>query len=363
MGCSSRSQARSNIGILQEVATTKYAHARSAGAAWCALPRGKRRNGKPLRGPRPVGLRPKRASAASRGLPIEWLWAAPRSLHPSRLGRNTLHVGPVQRFLSVSLAVAPRLFNADLTLWRGQVREGQDARREIPMTTQNLQRALIVGAGQGLSAALARLFVRNGVQVALASREPQKLAALCAETGAQAFACDASIPADVKRLFGEVDAALGEPEVVVYNASGRVRGPFIDLDVNAVERAIAVCAYGGFLVSQEAARRMLPKKTGAILFTGASASVKGYAQSASFAMGKFALRGLAQSLARELSPQGIHIAHFVIDGGIAQAGRVASGPDALLDPDAIALNYLHVLQQPRSAWTWEIELRPWTEKF
>ncbi|HET7160397.1 MAG TPA: SDR family NAD(P)-dependent oxidoreductase [Burkholderiales bacterium] len=231
------------------------------------------------------------------------------------------------------------------------------------MTTQNLQRALIVGAGQGLSAALARLFVRNGMQVALASRDPQKLAALCAETGAQAFACDASIPADVKRLFGEVDAALGEPEVVVYNASGRVRGPFIDLDVNAVERAIAVCAYGGFLVAQEAARRMLPKKTGAILFTGASASVKGYAQSASFAMGKFALRGLAQSLARELSPQGIHIAHFVIDGGIAQAGRVASGPDALLDPDAIALNYLHVLQQPRSAWTWEIELRPWTEKF
>lgn len=231
------------------------------------------------------------------------------------------------------------------------------------MATQNLQRALIVGAGQGLSAALARLFARHGMQVALASREPNKLAALCAETGARAFGCDASRPADVKRLFAQVEAAVGEPDVVVYNAGGRVRGPFIDLDVVAVERAIAVSAYGGFLVAQEAARRMLPKKSGAILFTGASASVKGYAQSASFAMGKFALRGLAQSLARELSPQGIHIAHFVIDGGIAQPGRVPSGPDALLDPDAIALNYLHVLQQPRSAWTWEIELRPWTEKF
>jgi NAD(P)-dependent dehydrogenase (short-subunit alcohol dehydrogenase family) len=231
------------------------------------------------------------------------------------------------------------------------------------MTAQNLQRALIVGAGQGLSAALARLFVKSGMQVALASRQPQKLAALCAETSAQAFACDASKSDEVKRLFAQVDAALGEPDVLVYNASGRVRGPLIDLDVGAVERAIAVSAYGGFLVAQEAARRMLPKKSGAILFTGASASVKGYAQSAAFAMGKFALRGLAQSLARELSPQGIHIAHFVIDGGIAQPGRVPSSPDALLDPDAIALNYLHVLRQPRSAWTWEVELRPWTEKF
>ena len=231
------------------------------------------------------------------------------------------------------------------------------------MTAENLQRALIVGAGQGLSAALARLFARHGMRVALASREPHKLAALCAETGAHAFACDASKPDQVKRLFAEVDAAFGEPDVVVYNASGRVRGPFIELDVVAVERALAVSAYGGFLVAQEAARRMLPKNNGAILLTGASASVTGYAQSAPFAMGKFALRGLAQSLARELSPQGIHIAHFVIDGGIAQPGRVATAPDALLEPDAIALNYLHVLQQPRSAWTWEIELRPWTEKF
>jgi NAD(P)-dependent dehydrogenase (short-subunit alcohol dehydrogenase family) len=151
---------------------------------------------------------------------------------------------------------------------------------------------------------------------------------------------------------------MGEPDVVVYNASGRVRGPIVDLDPTEVERAIAVSAFGGFLVGQEAARRMLPKKNGAILFTGASASVKGYPLSAAFAMGKFALRGLAQSLARELAPQGIHVAHFVIDGSI---GKDAEG--ARLDPDEIARNYLHVYRQQRSAWTWEVELRPWLEKF
>jgi len=158
---------------------------------------------------------------------------------------------------------------------------------------------------------------------------------------------------------------LGAPDVVVYNASFRTRGPFVDLDPAAVEKAIAVTAFGGFLVAQQAARRMLPTGQGAILFTGASASVKGYAQSVPFAMAKFALRGLAQALARELSPRGIHVAHFVIDGGIRSERRPPSPdkPDALLDPDAIAQTYLHVLQQPRSAWTSEIELRPWVETF
>jgi len=201
------------------------------------------------------------------------------------------------------------------------------------------------------------------MQVALAARNPDKLQALCTETGARAFACDAAKPADVKRLFAEVEGAIGAPDVAVYNASGRVRGALVDIDPDEVQRAIATSAFGGFLVAQEAVRRMLPQSHGAVLFTGASASIKGYAQSASFAMGKFALRGLAQSMARELSPQGIHVAHFVIDGGIAQPGRTPSGPEALLDPDAIAMNYLHILRQPRSAWTWEMELRPWTEKF
>jgi NAD(P)-dependent dehydrogenase (short-subunit alcohol dehydrogenase family) len=225
--------------------------------------------------------------------------------------------------------------------------------------------ALIVGAGAGLSASLARLFVAEGMRVALAARHVEKLAPLCEATGAQAFSCDASSPADVARLFAEVERALGAPDVVVYNASGRVRGPILELDPEAVAQAIAISAYGGFLVAQQAVKRMLPRKSGTILLTGASASVKGYAKSSSFAMGKFALRGLAQSLARELAPSGIHVAHFVIDGGIRSATRpVPDGaPDSLLEPDAIAASYLHVLRQPRSAWTWEVELRPWVETF
>ena len=163
----------------------------------------------------------------------------------------------------------------------------------------------------------------------------------------------------------EVEREIGAPDVVIYNASGRLRGPLADLVPADVERALAVSAFGGFLVAQQAVRRMLPKGFGAVLFTGASASVKGYAQSAPFAMGKFALRGLAQSMAREFAPQGIHVAHFVIDGAIRNPGRAepADKPNSMLDPDAIAENYLHVLRQPRSAWTWEMELRPWVERF
>jgi NAD(P)-dependent dehydrogenase (short-subunit alcohol dehydrogenase family) len=233
------------------------------------------------------------------------------------------------------------------------------------METPKYRNALIVGAGEGLSASLARLFAREGLRVALAARSVEKLGALCAETKANAYACNATEPEEVERLFGLVERETGAPDVVVYNASARARGPVIDLAPADVAQAIAVSAFGGFLVAQQAAKRMLPNKRGAILFTGASASVKGYAQSASFAMGKFALRGLAQSMARELSPQGIHIAHFVIDGGIKSAARTepADRPDSMLDPDAIALSYWNVLQQPKSAWTWELELRPWVEKF
>jgi NAD(P)-dependent dehydrogenase (short-subunit alcohol dehydrogenase family) len=225
--------------------------------------------------------------------------------------------------------------------------------------------ALIVGAGSGLSASLARLLARENIRVALAARSTEKLGALCSETGASAFACDATKPDEVERLFGLVERQIGVPDIVVYNASGRARGAFTDLVPAEVSHAIAVSAFGGFLVAQQAAKRMLPNKHGAILFTGASASVKGYPQSAPFAMGKFALRGLAQSMARELSPQGLHIAHFVVDGGIRSAARTepADRPDSMLDPDAIAASYWNVLQQPRSAWTWEMELRPWVEKF
>lgn len=233
------------------------------------------------------------------------------------------------------------------------------------MASPTYTSALIVGAGQGLSASLARRLRTDGLAVALAARDTAKLAALCAETGARAFGCDAQDEAQVRRLFADVESVQGTPDVVVYNASWRTRGPFVDLVPAEVQRAMQVTAFGAFLVAQQAAARMLPKAHGALLFTGASASVKGYAQSAPFAMGKFALRGLAQSLARELSPKGIHVAHFVIDGGIRGAGRSdePNSPDALLDPDAIALTYVNILRQPRSAWTWEIELRPWVERF
>ncbi len=230
---------------------------------------------------------------------------------------------------------------------------------------QSYTSALIVGAGSGLSASLARSFAKAGMSVALAARSIDKLDELAHETGAKRYQCDVAERADVTALFEALDAAHAAPDVVVYNAGYRTRGPFTELDPVEVARSLQVSAYGGFLVALAAARRMLPRRHGAILFTGASASVKGYAQSAPFAMGKFALRGLAQSMARELSPQGIHVAHFVIDGGIRSAARTepADRPDSMLDPDAIALSYWNVLQQPRSAWTWELELRPWVEKF
>jgi NAD(P)-dependent dehydrogenase (short-subunit alcohol dehydrogenase family) len=233
------------------------------------------------------------------------------------------------------------------------------------MTTPRHEIALIVGAGAGLSASLARLFSREGMRVVIAARNIEKLATLCQETGAQSFACDAVNPAQVARLFEEVESQIGVPDVVVYNASGRLRGSLVELVPKEVEHALGVSAFGAFLVAQQAVRRMLRNGAGAILLTGASASVKGYAQSAPFAMGKFALRGLAQSMARELAPQGIHVAHFVIDGAIRNPGRIEAPdkPDSMLDTDAIAATYLHVLRQPRSAWTWEIELRPWVERF
>ncbi|WP_225772795.1 SDR family NAD(P)-dependent oxidoreductase [Inquilinus sp. Marseille-Q2685] len=234
------------------------------------------------------------------------------------------------------------------------------------MSRESYKTALIVGTGSGLSASLTRLLSRQGLRVAVAARDTDKLRPLLEETGAAAFSADASDAQAVAGLFDAVRQRFGgDPDVVVYNASGRLRGPLADLNPAEVQRVLAVTAFGGFLVGQQAARRMLPKGRGAILFTGASASVKGYARSAPFAMGKFALRGLAQSMARELAPQGIHVAHVVIDGQIREAGREdpPSKPDSTLDPDAIAQSYLDLLRQPRSAWSWEVELRPWVETF
>ena len=225
--------------------------------------------------------------------------------------------------------------------------------------------ALIVGAGSGLSASLARLFAKEGMSVALAARSAEKLAEFVAATGTKTYNCDAAKREDVEALFAELDKDSIAPDVVVYNPSYRVRGPIAELDPAEVEKSLAITAFGAFLVAQQAVRRMLKKGAGTIIFTGASAGVKGYPLSAPFAMGKFALRGLAQSMARELHPQGIHVAHVVIDGGIASARRPAdpAKPDALLDPEAIARDYWHLIRQPRSSWSWEIEVRPWVEKF
>ena len=230
------------------------------------------------------------------------------------------------------------------------------------MTDIPYRSVLIVGAGSGISASLACSLSRAGLRVGLAARNVKKLATLAADAKAQTFAVDASDPAAVARLFEDADLKLGEIDVVIYNASTRARGPIVELDPEDVRRSIEVSAFGGFLVTQQAARRMTPRGHGAILLTGASASLKGFALSAAFAMGKFALRGLAQSAARELGPKGIHVAHFVIDGGVRSALRPDEG-DRTLDPDGIAQTYLDVLRQPRNAWSMEVELRPWVEKF
>jgi len=230
---------------------------------------------------------------------------------------------------------------------------------------ENLRTALIIGAGEGLSASLARLLAVEGIKVALAARNVEKLKSLTDEIDALAFPCDVAEPDSIAALFNQVDQHLGSPDIVVYNPSFRTRGAISELLPADVEKALAITAYGGFLVGQQATKRMLTKGYGAILFTGASASVKGYALSAPFAMGKFALRGLAQSMARELAPKNIHVAHFVIDGAILPPGdkQPDDRPDSFLEPDAIAQTYLSVLKQHRSAWTWEVELRPWTERF
>src|SRR5258708_23633865 len=222
--------------------------------------------------------------------------------------------------------------------------------------------ALIVGAGSGLSASLARKCAAAGMRVALAARNVDKLDALAKETRAALYSCDASDPGQVEALFSAIDV----PELVVYNPSYRVRGRFLELDREEVRQTLMVTAYGGFLVAQAAVKRMLERGRGALFFTGASASVKGYAESAPFAMGKFALRGLAQSLAREFGPKNIHLAHFVLDGGILRKNESRAsgrGEDGMLHPDAIAQTYIDVYRQDRSAWSFEGDLRPWVEKF
>ena len=219
---------------------------------------------------------------------------------------------------------------------------------------------LIVGVGSGLSASLARLCASKDMKVALAARNIDKLHDLKEEINAQTYKCDSSDIESVSNLFKETDKTIGTPNLVIYNPSVRLKGSITELDPKQTQKAINVTCFGAFLVAQEASKRMLKRKSGSIFFTGASASIKGFTNSSVFAMGKFGLRGLAQSLARELHPKNIHIGHFIIDGGI---GRQSIGNYEMINPDSIAKTYLQFHNQDKSAWSWEIELRTWIEKF
>ena len=226
--------------------------------------------------------------------------------------------------------------------------------------------ALIVGAGPGLSSSLTYLLLKNKFKVAIAARNVAKLTTLAETSNVDVFTCDASNINQVQTLFKKLDKTLGTPDLVIYNPSARVRGGIVEVDPEDTQKAINITCFGAFLVAQEAAKRMVKRGSGSIFFTGASASVKGYANSSVFAMGKFGLRGLAQALARELHPQNIHIGHFIIDGGIKadhRPERNDPGNDSMLDPEAIAETYLQFHRQHRSSWSWEIELRPWLETF
>jgi short-subunit dehydrogenase len=219
---------------------------------------------------------------------------------------------------------------------------------------------LIVGAGSGLSASLARAFNSKGMKIVLAARNIDKLDSLKKEIDALVFKCDSTENKSVQNLFLQTDSIIGTPEIVIYNPSLRIVKPFIEYDPDEMLQSIKVNSYGAFLVAHESVKRMLKIGKGNIFFTGSSASVKGFAKSASFAMGKFGLRGLAQSLARELHPQNIHIGHFVIDGGI---GKEPVGNYQMIHPDEIAKQYLNFYLQDKKAWSWEIEIRTNTEKF
>lgn len=227
--------------------------------------------------------------------------------------------------------------------------------------------ALIVGAGPGLGSALARRCSRAGLATAVAARTLARIEPLAREIGGRAYRCDATSEPDVQHLFGQVGRDLGDPVLVVFNAGAFLPKPVIETALDEFEACWRILCLGGFLVGREAARRMASQGRGTILLTGATASLRGGAGFANLAVGKAGLRALAQSMARELGPRGVHVAHVVIDGQIDEqrrAGlRAERGPDSLLDPAAIAEVYWQLHCQPRSAWTLELDLRPWSEKF
>lgn len=227
--------------------------------------------------------------------------------------------------------------------------------------------ALVVGVGPGLGAALCRRFAKAGMKVAMSARREDRLKALAHEVSAHPYVTDATDERAVTKLFTSVRADLGEPNVVVYNAGAFQRTSILEATATDFERCWRVGCFGAFLVGREAAKSMTTRGSGTILFTGATASLRGSAQFFNLAVGKFGLRALAQSMARELGPKGVHVAHVIIDGQIAgpyYADLVKQrGPDALLASDGIAETYYQLHRQPRSTWSLEVDLRPWVEKF
>lgn len=232
--------------------------------------------------------------------------------------------------------------------------------------------ALVVGVGPNLGAALGRAFAQAGMKVALAARDEKKLAPMVAEIdklggAGKGYGCDVTQEDQVEDLFKRVTADLGAPNVVVFNPSIFVIKPVAEMTVEDLESCWRVTCFGGFLVGRAAARIMGERGSGTILFTGASASLRGSAKFSSMAMPKAGLRMLSQSLARELGSQGVHVGHVIVDGLILSErwAEVAKErpEDALLKPDHIAANYLYLHRQPRSAWTQELDVRPWAEKW
>ncbi len=227
--------------------------------------------------------------------------------------------------------------------------------------------AVVVGAGPGLGAAMARRFAEAGMKVAVARRQKEQLESLASEIGGRAYACDATDHGATEALFAAVESDLGSPTVVSFNAGAYRPGGVLEITPEDFELCWRVGCLGGFNVGQAAARRMLAAGRGTLLYTGATAALRGSAGFANLAVPKFGLRALAQSLARELGPKGIHVAHLVIDGQIAAErpgyDPAERGPDAVLDPAAIAEAAYQLHLQPRSAWTQELDLRPWVERF
>ncbi|MFQ5755708.1 MAG: SDR family NAD(P)-dependent oxidoreductase [Acidiferrobacterales bacterium] len=232
--------------------------------------------------------------------------------------------------------------------------------------------ALVIGVGPGLGMALCRRFAEVGMKVAMSARHEAPLKALAGELIAageiaHAYESDATDESAVSRLFDKVSADLGEPDLVVYNAGAFQRTSILEASAADFERCWRVGCFGGFLAGREAAKIMVTRGSGTILFTGATASLRGSAQFFNLAVGKFGLRALAQSMARELGPQGVHVAHVIIDGQIASPRHAdlikERGPDVLLDPNSIADTYYQLHCQARSAWTQEVDLRPWVERF